>query len=102
MTHSLHADIVVNLSGSKHIAAALNTFGVTAATTRLLVAKIDASEANLTELTAAVTGTQLAVPEEMGSGDNKKLRKAFKVAGPELQVGSLLDAAVCKSALQES
>lgn len=45
-THSLHADIIVNLSGSKHIAAALNTFGVTTATKDLLVAKINASGAN--------------------------------------------------------
>lgn len=43
MTRSLHADIIVNLSGSKHIAAALSTFGVTAATQDLLVAMINAS-----------------------------------------------------------
>lgn len=42
-TRSLHADIIVNLSGSKHIAAALSTFGVTGGTNDLLVAKINAS-----------------------------------------------------------
>jgi hypothetical protein len=42
-THSMHADIVVNLSGSKHIAAALGTFGVTGNTKELLVAMINAS-----------------------------------------------------------
>lgn len=42
-THSLHADIIVNVSGSKHIAAALSSFGVTGSTKDLLVAKIDAS-----------------------------------------------------------
>jgi hypothetical protein len=42
-THSLHADIIVNLSGSKHIAAALTSFGVTGNTQDLLVAMINAS-----------------------------------------------------------
>lgn len=46
-THSLHADIIVNLSGSKHIAAALSNFGVTANTKDLLVAKINASGSTL-------------------------------------------------------
>lgn len=58
-THSLHADIIVNLSGSKHIAAALSTFGVTGDTKDLLVAKIDASGVPATECAEFVVFLEL-------------------------------------------
>ena len=43
VTHSLHADVVYNLSGSRHIAAALNTFGITKTTSDLLIARFAAT-----------------------------------------------------------
>jgi Kinase binding protein CGI-121 len=101
LTHSVHADIVVNHSGAKHIAAALNTFGINATTQRLLMAKLDATEADLEAIKALVKGEQAPVPHG-STGNDKKMRKAFKVVAPELQVGSMLDAAICKSACKRA
>lgn len=43
VTHSLHADVVYHISGSRHIAAALNTFGITKDTTDVLIARFAAT-----------------------------------------------------------
>lgn len=101
MTRALHADIVVALGGSKHITASLNTFGVSPTTTRLLVAKVAATAEDVALIKAAVAGEQVPVPTG-DMGDAARQKKAFKVQPPELRVGSMLDAAVCKGALQES
>ena len=101
LSHSLHADIVVNHSGTRHIANALKTFGIGASTTRLLVAVIDAAPEQLQQIRDTVQGQQQPVPDGP-MGDEKKMRKAFKVDQHELQVGTVLDAALCKSALQDS
>jgi hypothetical protein len=100
VTHSLHADIVVNLGGSRHINASLNMFGVTHASVRLLVAKVNATQEDVAMVREVVKGEQVAVPD--GSiGNDKRMKKAFKVVAPELQVGNLVDAAICRAAIQD-
>ena len=100
-THTLHADIVVNHSGSKHISAALNTFGITASTTRVLAARVNASSEDVQQICELIEGQQSAVPDTM-MGDEAKIRKAFKVSQQELGAGSLEDAAICKAAMLDS
>lgn len=100
-THTLHADIVVNHSGSKHISAALNTFGINAGTTRVLAARVNASDSDVQQICALVQGQQVPVPEQL-IGNEAKLRKAFKVSPQELSIGNLEEAAICKGAMLDS
>jgi EKC/KEOPS complex subunit CGI121/TPRKB len=101
LTNSLHTDLIFNISGGRHIAAALNTFGVGDETKRLLLACINSSEANWQCLTEAVQGDRVPVPEEGTIGDEATMKKAFKISSLELNVGSIADAALCRGALHE-
>lgn len=101
LTNSIYSDVIVNLSGSRHISAALATFGIGDASARVLVASLDASATELQAVRDAVAGKQVEVPDEVGGADEARMRKAFKVSAAELEVGSLTDAAICKAAMQE-
>jgi tRNA threonylcarbamoyladenosine modification (KEOPS) complex Cgi121 subunit len=59
VTRSLHAELVYNLSGSKHITEALRRWGVTADVTAVLVAVFDASAADVQTLRGLVQGVEV-------------------------------------------
>jgi hypothetical protein len=99
LSNSLYTDLIVNISGGRHIAAALNTFGVGDTTTRLLVVAVNASEANWECLNAAIHGVRVPVSETAILGSEAKMKKAFKVSDLELTIGTIADAALCKGAL---
>ena len=96
---TLHS--VFNLAGSKHITDALTCFGVTDASTTLLVARFDASAGDLATLRALVKGTEVDVAGLEALRDQAAMRKAFKCSDQELHVGSLCDAALCKFAARD-
>eukprot|EP00892_Ulva_mutabilis_P003771 jgi/Ulvmu1/1766/UM118_0005.1 len=98
VTHSLHADVVYNLAGSRHIAAALNTFGITKSTSDLLIARFAATDEELQQLVAEVKGERVPVLEG-GFASEQAVRKLFKCGDAELKIGTVLDSAICKGAL---
>jgi len=100
-TQTLHSELVFNLAGSKHITDALTRFGVTDASTTLLVARFDASADDLAALRALVKGTEVDVAGLEALRDQAAMRKAFKCSDQELHVGSLCDAALCKFAARD-
>lgn len=59
VTRSLHAELVYNLSGSKHITDALRRWGVATDVTAVLVAVFDASAADLQTLRVLVQGVEV-------------------------------------------
>jgi EKC/KEOPS complex subunit CGI121/TPRKB len=63
VTRSLHAELVYNLSGSKHITDALRRWGVAADVTSVLVAVFDASAADLQTLRGLVQGVEVGAAE---------------------------------------
>jgi hypothetical protein len=83
VTRSLHAELVFNLSGSKHITDALKRWGVAPDTTAVLMAAFDASAADLQLLRGLVQGVEV----EVGGGAGSSVEEA---------VASLADAAATK------
>eukprot|EP00887_Chlorella_sp_A99_P002245 scaffold10.g2245.t1 len=88
-TKSLHAEVVFGLSGSRHIAESLTRFGVNEDCQHLLVARFDASPGDLERIRGAVAGAPAPLAELPGLADSQVLQKYYKVAAPELAVGSL-------------
>ncbi|KAG7670440.1 hypothetical protein Ndes2526A_g00194 [Nannochloris sp. 'desiccata'] len=91
-TRSLHAEIVFNIAGSKHIGQSLERFGVNDSCQHLLLARFNATPEEVESLKSSVQG-EGAVVEELSSVINIELiRKYYKVLDEELVVGTLVDA----------
>ncbi|KAL4159514.1 hypothetical protein PRNP1_000091 [Phytophthora ramorum] len=100
-THSLHAELVFNMAGSRNVSESFKRFGVNDDTSSLVVCVFDADEAALKEVETLVEGMQLPF-EELGShltdGDMKLIKKFYKISEQELTQSSLVDAATCRIA----
>lgn len=106
-TKTLHSELVYSLSGSKHIGQSLGTFGIKDDTTCLLVAKFDATDEDMKALHRLVAGEDI-IDEAEGINahldkhfDEKAIRKAYKIVDQELQIGTLVDAILCRIAARD-
>mmetsp|Transcript_13433 Transcript_13433/g.26781 ORF Transcript_13433/g.26781 Transcript_13433/m.26781 type:complete len:189 (+) Transcript_13433:158-724(+) len=107
-TKTLHSELVYSLSGSKHIGSSLGTFGIKDDTACLLVAKFDASDEDMNALRNLVASNECILEEEEDINayidtcrDEKAITKAYKIVDQELQIGSLVDAIVCRIAARD-
>jgi EKC/KEOPS complex subunit CGI121/TPRKB len=100
-TRSLHAEVVFNVSGSKHIAETLRRFGIADDSRHLLAARFDASDADLSALAAAVSGSAAPLAELAAVCDGPAVAKAYKVTPEELRVGSVVQAIGCRIAARD-
>ncbi|KAI8112215.1 hypothetical protein M9434_003539 [Picochlorum sp. BPE23] len=107
-TKTLHSELVYSLSGSKHIGSSLGTFGIKDDTACLLVAKFDASDEDMDALRNLVVSNECVLEEEEDINayidmcrDEKAIAKAYKIVDQELQIGSLVDAIVCRIAARD-
>jgi EKC/KEOPS complex subunit CGI121/TPRKB len=91
-SRSLHAEVVFNIAGSKHIGESLGRFGVNDSCDHLLIARFNATPEEIETIKTKVQGDVVAL-EELPSLINVELiRKYYKVLDQELVVGSLVDA----------
>ena len=107
-TKTLHSELVYSLSGSKHIGSSLGTFGIKDDTTCLLVAKFDASDEDINALRNLVASNECILEGEEDINahiekgcDEKAIVKAYKIVDQELQIGTLVDAIVCRIAARD-
>eukprot|EP00884_Botryococcus_braunii_P017886 jgi/Botrbrau1/4781/Bobra.0325s0004.1 len=100
-TRSLHAELVVDVSGSKHIKESLTRFGVTQKTQHLLVGRFDPSPADEDYIKGLVKGEQVPLEELPSLTDTSLLGKYFKIAAPEMTIGTLTDAVCCRIASRD-
>ncbi len=107
-TKTLHSELVYSLSGSKHIGSSLGTFGIKDDTTSLLVAKFDASDGdmhalrNLVDATESILEGEEDIRAHIEKGcDDKVITKAYKIVDQELQIGTLVDAILCRIAARD-
>mmetsp|Transcript_12005 Transcript_12005/g.33761 ORF Transcript_12005/g.33761 Transcript_12005/m.33761 type:complete len:176 (-) Transcript_12005:264-791(-) len=102
VTHSLHSELVYNVSGSKHISETLRRWGVSEGTKSLLVAKFDAGEGDVEAVQALVTGRQVPLEELCQLASNgKALQKAYKLTQQELSIGSAADGIAMRIAARD-
>lgn len=125
-TKSLHAEVVFNLAGSKHvsggcffaphnaclstppclpcslpvlqIAQSLDRFGINPGCRHLLAARFDASPEEEAQLQGLIAGAPTPLAELPLLTDQQLLIKHLKVTPEELLVGSLADAMLMRSA----
>jgi EKC/KEOPS complex subunit CGI121/TPRKB len=91
-TRSLHAEVVVNIAGSKHIGESLGRFGVNDTCQHLLFARFNATPEEIESLRSRVQGEVVALDELPSLMNVELIRKYYKVTDEELVVGSLTDA----------
>lgn len=101
ITKSLHAELVYNMSGSRHISESFNRFGVTESCQHLLVARFDAEPSELQAIMAFVDGQQRSLDSLSSVTDKALITKYYKVSPNELKVGTLADAALFKIAARD-
>jgi hypothetical protein len=100
-TRSLHAELLVALSGSRHIGEALSRFGVGPAARHVLAARFDAAPGDAAALRAAVGGAPAPLAALAELTDAAAVQRAYKATDAELGVGSLEEAAAARVAARE-
>ncbi|EQC35639.1 hypothetical protein SDRG_06923 [Saprolegnia diclina VS20] len=103
LTNTLHSELVYNLSGSRNVTDSLRRFGISAATTKLLICAFDADAAKLDEMRRLVQGTLVDVaglesPSHVTPATLQQLKKHYKITDVELTASSLTDAIVTRIA----
>ncbi|KAL3130593.1 hypothetical protein ABBQ38_008397 [Trebouxia sp. C0009 RCD-2024] len=101
ITKSLHAELVYNMSGSRHISESFNRFGVSESCQHLLVARFDAEPTQLEAITDLVKGQQQPLSSLQTFTDKALIQKYYKVSPNELKVGTMADAALFKIAARD-
>jgi EKC/KEOPS complex subunit CGI121/TPRKB len=105
-TKTIHAELVWSLSGNRHIGRALSTFGVQDMSRDVLVAKFDATEAELEELRGRVEGDKVEGLEAVEAAlrevcDTAKVKKVYGIHDAELEIGNLEEAVVGRIAARD-
>ena len=103
MTNTLHSELVYILSGSRNVTDSLRRFGISAATTKLLICAFDADAAKLNEMRRLVQGTLVDIsglesPSHVTPATLQQLKKHYKITDVELTASSLTDAIVTRIA----
>lgn len=78
------------------IGESLKRFGANETCQDLLVARFNATPEDLKKLSSAIKGEQVGVEELSSLAEITKLREIYKINDDELEVGTLVDAIVCR------
>ncbi|CAL8470265.1 g9807 [Coccomyxa elongata] len=97
-TRSLHAELVYNLSGSKHVGQSLQRFGLSEDTDQILVASFHMDDTDAAKVLSIVEGEPADLHTLSSLTDLATVKKVYKIVPPELDVGTLADAICCRIA----
>ena len=86
---------------SVQIGQALGQFGIKDDSTQIIVGRFDATEADMLDLQALVQGTIVSPEGVQGTTDAQSIQSLYKIQPAELDVGSLLDAVLCRIAIRD-
>ena len=100
-TRSLHAEVVFNIAGSKHIGESLARFGVNDTCQHLLLARFNATTEEIDSLKTSVQGEVVLLDELPSLSNVELIRKYYKVLDEELVVGNLSDAVLNRIAAKD-
>jgi len=104
VTHTLHSEVVFNLSASKHITESLRRYGMAETSSAVLVCRFDATAADVSAIRQLVRGRQVDVEGELAAMKDKGLLKKYYRPG-DLEVkdgvGTVEDAIASRIAARE-
>ena len=87
-THTLHSEVVFNLSGLKHITEGLKRFGMAEDASEVLVCRFDATDEDIAATRALVKGIEVDIETALeGLRDQDAIKKNYKTGDLECQVG---------------
>ncbi|KAK4269503.1 hypothetical protein QN277_022652 [Acacia crassicarpa] len=101
-TRTLHAELVYNYSGSKHISESLKRCGISDTTTYILAARFDATPEEMKAVEKLINGKEVDLEELEARANQAQIQKHYKISGPELGVSSLADAITCRIAARDA
>ncbi|CAM6098531.1 unnamed protein product [Calypogeia fissa] len=101
-TRTLHSELVYNISGSKHIRESLLRCGITDSTSYVLVARFDATPADVEAVRRLVQGTEIDLSELPKRADQGLIHKQYKISSVELENSSLEDAVTLRIAARDA
>ncbi|KAI5081033.1 hypothetical protein GOP47_0004216 [Adiantum capillus-veneris] len=102
VTRTLHSELIYNFSGSKHITESLRRCGLNESSTYVLVARFNATVAELEAARGLVKGKEIDLEELEKRSDKPLIQKHFKISSLELEVSSLADAVACRIAARDA
>uniref|UniRef100_A0A7S0NNC2 EKC/KEOPS complex subunit CGI121 n=1 Tax=Micromonas pusilla TaxID=38833 RepID=A0A7S0NNC2_MICPS len=100
-THTLHSEVVFNLSGLKHITEGLKRFGMAEDASEVLVCRFDATDEDIAATRALVKGIEVDIETALeGLRDQDAIKKNYKTGDLECQagVGTIEDAVLARIA----
>lgn len=87
-THTLHSEVVFNLSGLKHITEGLKRFGMAEDASEVLVCRFDATDEDIAATRGLVKGIEVDIETALeGLRDQDAIKKNYKTGDLECQVG---------------
>ncbi|GBG63489.1 hypothetical protein CBR_g38557 [Chara braunii] len=96
ITKTLHSELVYSYSGSKHITESLKRCGINDEMTYILVARFDATQAELNAARQLIKGTQVNLLNLALKYSKELITKFYKVTPAELHVSTLEEAIICR------
>jgi EKC/KEOPS complex subunit CGI121/TPRKB len=88
VTHTLHSELVFNLSGLKHITEGLKRFGMAEDAGEVLVCRFDATEDDIAATRALFEAVEVDVASTLpGLRDEDAIKKNYKAGDLECQAG---------------
>lgn len=100
-TRSVHAELVFNLSGSKHIGETLGRYGIGPDCRHVLAARFDATPDEAAAIPKLVAGTLAPLSELAALADVALLTKYLKPTREELSVGSMAEAQLMRMSARD-
>ncbi|NP_001279245.1 EKC/KEOPS complex subunit TPRKB isoform X1 [Callorhinchus milii] len=102
-TRSLYSEIIFNLSPGNNISDAFRKFGISDDDSALLIILVEdgRNKTNLEEIINQVKGQQVSVQDISTMTDVAKVKKLYKVSPAEENIGTLLDAIICRMSVKD-
>uniref|UniRef100_A0A7S2ZP78 EKC/KEOPS complex subunit CGI121 n=2 Tax=Rhodosorus marinus TaxID=101924 RepID=A0A7S2ZP78_9RHOD len=97
---TMHAEVLYSLSAMKSISNVFATFGLDGNQRELLIVVINPQKTNIEKIQSSIDGKEVSdIERSLRTGyDEARIKEIYKISDTELQVGSILDAALSRMA----
>ncbi|XP_063953248.1 EKC/KEOPS complex subunit TPRKB-like isoform X1 [Lytechinus pictus] len=101
-TRTVNSEIIYSLSPSTNISESFKVFAMGSTDTSVAVVVLnDPDQTNLKSIAAKIEGVCVPLSQLSMHTDEIMIKKKYSISKPELSVGSLEDAVICKMATSD-
>ena len=98
VTRSLHAELLHNLSGTKHIVESLSRFGISPKSEKILVAKFNATDEDVGKLKELIKGKEVDMEALSKHANVERIKQLYGINPEETRAQYIVDSIVMKMA----